>query len=164
MELLNKKMIEEDLYKRKARINDITNSPKSRGYFESANYRTNSSRLYLESKDDNVYIAKRNNVSYSEYKLSSKDINYILTALEILWKSEKPVYQTLSRTSRGKKITIEKVPSGKIQADGDSFIELTINDVTMIMQLDRYDSRRFYALLKELQIFGKSNKLVDNIM
>ena len=163
MELLNKKMIEEDLYKRKARINDITNSPKSRGYFESANYRTNSSRLYLESKDDNVYIAKRNNVSYSEYKLSSKDINYILTALEILW-TGKSVYQALSRTSRGKKITIEKVPSGKIQADGNSFIELTINDVTMIMQLDRYDSRRFYALLKELQIFGKSNKLVDNIM
>lgn len=123
---------------------NITN----RGYFEKEN---NDSlwRVYVEYNNNIFYIAKRTNLTYTEYALSDKDIDFILKALTELW-TQDHLYEELSKNSKGKTIKLVK------EYDEVSF---SINKINMFSSLNRRDCKNLYAMLKELSIYGKTNKL-----
>ena len=119
--------------------------PVCRGYFEGVE----NNRLYIEHKDDNTYIAKRGNVTYTEYCLSDKDIDFIINGLSFIW-NDKAGSQILRKHSRGKYIELIK----------EKTMSLIINDVTMIKGLNKEECRKLYAMFAELKKYGLTNKLI----
>lgn len=123
---------------------NITN----RGYFTKEN---NDSlwQTYFEYSNNIYYIAKRTNLTYTEYALSNKDIDFILKALVQLWNNNAS-YEEVSKTSKGKIIKITK------EFDEVSF---HINKVQILDNLNKKDCKKLYAMLVELTKYGKTNKL-----
>lgn len=123
---------------------NITN----RGYFKKEN-NDNLWKTYFEYSNNIYYIAKRTNLTYTEYALSDKDVDFILKALIELWTNDY-VYEELSKNSKGKVIRLIK------EYDEVSF---SINKINMFNDLNKKDCKKLYAMLKELTIYGKTNKL-----
>lgn len=118
--------------------------PVNRGYFEAVE----DYALYIERKEENTYIAKRGNITYTEYCLSDKDLEFILNALVFIWNES--TNQVVRKRSRGKCIEVIK----------EKTMSLKINNVTMIKGLDKTESRKLYAMFVELKKYGVTNKLI----
>ena len=118
--------------------------PVNRGYFEAIE----NNALYIEHKKEGTCIAKRGNITYTEYCLSDKDIDFIINALAFIWNED--TNQIVRKRSRGKCIEVIK----------EKTMSLKINSVTMIKDLDRSDSRKLYAMFVELKKYGVTNKLI----
>lgn len=126
----------------------IRNNIVNRGYFKKEN-EDNLWQTYFEYNNNIYYIAKRTNLTYTEYALSDKDIDFILNSLVKLWNNDF-VYEELSKRSKGKIIKLIK--------DCDE-VSFSINKINIFIELNKKDCRRLYAMLKELTIYGKTNKL-----
>lgn len=130
-------------------IASINNNIVNRGYFKKEHddllWQT-----YFECSNNICYVAKRTNLTYTEYSLSNKDIDFILDALTQLWNHDF-AYEELARGSQGKIIKLTK--------EYDE-VSLSINKISIFRSLNKRDCRKLYAMLKELTIFGKTNKLV----
>lgn len=118
---------------------------------------------------DNVYLVKNSNESITletcspagfvrgNYKLSYKDLNVILKAIEDLWKSKKSYEYKFN--SKNKEIIVKSIPSYYYKVEDNKLMYITINGKCMIYALDKYDSRRFYALIKEMLLNNKTYRL-----
>lgn len=131
-------------------IKNIEQKPVKRGYFEKIEYNKNMWQTYIEYKQEAISIAKRTNITYTEYLLSKKDIDFVLTAMKSLWCTNYE-YGELHKKSKGKIIKIIKK---------NKALSIIINDVNVLSDLNRLNSRKFYAMMKELITYGKTNKLV----
>lgn len=121
----------------------------NRGYFTKEN---NDSlwQTYFEYNNNVLCIAKKTNLTYTEYSLSEKDVDFILNSLVELWNNDF-VYEEVSKRSQGKVIKLIK--------DCDE-VEFSINKINMFIELNKRDCRKLYAMLKELTLYGKTNKLI----
>lgn len=151
-----------ELKPRGKKIIDRTAAPISAGRFK---YTIMNNAVEI----DNIFICLSNNESILMvtrspagfergcYKLSFKDINTILITIEELWKTKDRYQHTFK--SKGKEILISSVPSSYYEVEDNRLMYITINNKCMVYALDKYDSRRFYAMLKEMLLYNKTCKL-----
>lgn len=123
---------------------NITN----RGYFIKE-FDTNSWQTYFEYSNNIYYIARRTNLTYTEYALSKDDVNFILESLTTLWNND-AAYEELLKRSKGKVIKVIK---------DCCRVKIKINKINILAELTKEDCKKLYAMLKELTIYGKTNKL-----
>lgn len=120
----------------------------TRGYFRKEND-DSLWKTYVEYSNNIFYIAKRTDLTYTEYALSHKDVDFILQALTQIWNNGAD-YEEVTKQSQGKVLRITK------QYDNVSF---NINKITLLTELTIQDCRKLYAMFKELYICGQTNKL-----
>lgn len=132
-----------------ALVKNIKQKPVTRGYFEKTQYNKNMWQTYVEYKEEAISIAKKTNITYTEYLLSKKDIEFILTSFTALWNATLN-YGELHRQAKGKIIKVIKK---------HKTVSISINGINILSDLNIKDSKKFYAMLKELVTFGKTNKL-----
>lgn len=115
----------------------------------------NSSDLFINYLDENnIKISKKSKFNFytCQYNLDNTCIEFILENIEVLWKTKKKV--AFTKHYKGKAIKLELVKVNK-----NCYMNFYINDNIILKHLDITDSRRLYAMLKELYLYGITNKL-----
>lgn len=146
---------------RDKKIIDRTVKPYRDGIFKYSNM-TNAvdiDRVWLSTLNNSIQLTTCSPAGFvrGDYKLTYKDIDTILTAIESLWQTNKSYKYEFK--SRKKKIVIKSIESSYYEVEDNRLMYITINDKCMIYALDKYDSRRFYAMLKEIRQYNKTCKL-----
>lgn len=116
-------------------------------------------RIHLHAFEKSIELMTCSPAGFERgyYKLKYKDIDTILTAIEALWKTNDSFEYKFK--SGNKEIIIKSVKSNYYEVEDNRLMYMTINGKCMIYALDKYDSRRFYAMLKELEQYRKTCRL-----
>lgn len=144
---------------RDKKIIDIQRNPITKGSFEFTNMRRrlqDNPIIHIKMLGNKIQISRITCSANDTYTLSPKDIEFILSAIEQLWSNLNE--SSLSKAAQGKNIKLCIKNSDYVEVDRNKVLSLNIND-NIIFHGDLHDNRRFYAMLKELLIYGKSNKL-----
>lgn len=120
----------------------------NRGYFKKNND-DSLWQTYFEYSNNIFCIAKRTNLTYTEYSLSHKDVDFIIQSLVQLWNNDLD-FEVLCKQSKGKILKLSKT------YDNVSF---SINKITLLSELTVADCRKLYAMLQELVVYKQTNKL-----